>query len=189
MTSGRFILVLFVILAIGLGDYLSSERLATFAFYLAPIAYAAWREGAGASSVAVALAFLVWVVTNLGQMDAHPLISLWNGASRLLSFSIVAWTVGRMRGALDRERASARELRAAIEEIHLLRGLLPVCSTCRKIRDETQHWVPLETYLSTHTGTRFSHGYCPDCYRETLTESGLWDEEAERDLRTSSPRT
>ncbi|HEX6059365.1 MAG TPA: hypothetical protein VFZ11_10155, partial [Gemmatimonadaceae bacterium] len=56
-----------------------------------------------------------------------------------------------------------RELQAALDEVGALRGILPICSYCRKIRDDENYWMSVESYISTHTNTQFSHGICPGC--------------------------
>ena len=53
-----------------------------------------------------------------------------------------------------------------ITELAELRQLLPMCSYCRKVRDEGEFWQDVEHYLTKHTGLSFSHGVCPDCMRE-----------------------
>ena len=58
------------------------------------------------------------------------------------------------------------ELRDALENVHTLSGLLPICSICKKIRDDRGYWNQLESYLSSHTDAKFSHGMCDDCFRE-----------------------
>ncbi|HOC47034.1 MAG: response regulator [Syntrophorhabdaceae bacterium] len=55
------------------------------------------------------------------------------------------------------------ELRRAIEEIKTLRGLIPICAWCKRIRDDAGYWDELEVYLSKHSEAVFSHGLCPDC--------------------------
>ncbi|MEO0248369.1 MAG: response regulator, partial [candidate division WOR-3 bacterium] len=45
-----------------------------------------------------------------------------------------------------------------------LQGLLPICSYCKKIRDDQNYWQQVETYISKHSEVRFSHGICPDCF-------------------------
>ncbi len=55
------------------------------------------------------------------------------------------------------------ELRSALEEIRTLRGIIPICSHCRKVRDEAGSWSQLEAYVHEHSQTQFSHGICPDC--------------------------
>jgi len=168
-------LVIGVIVAIGVGDAITDPRLAWFAFYFAPIAYATWTLGRLEASITVVVATSVWVLAALMGSEFDVGIGVWNATIRLAAFSAVAWAVSLMRAALERERQIATELRSALEELRLLRGLLPVCSTCRKIRDESEQWVSLEAYLSRHAGARFSHGYCPTCYKKTLEDAGLDD--------------
>ena len=62
------------------------------------------------------------------------------------------------------------QLRAALERIRALDSLLPICSVCKKIRDEKGHWHYLESYISTRTNARFSHGYCPECADKILRD-------------------
>jgi sigma-B regulation protein RsbU (phosphoserine phosphatase) len=69
-----------------------------------------------------------------------------------------------------------RELQEALGQIHQLQGLLPICSYCKKIRDDGNYWRQVEGYLSAHTGVQFSHGVCPDCYAKVvaqLEEAGI----------------
>lgn len=58
-----------------------------------------------------------------------------------------------------------RELETALEEIKVLRGIVPICSYCKKIRDDSGYWNQLEAYLRDHSEAEFSHGICPDCVR------------------------
>ncbi len=59
------------------------------------------------------------------------------------------------------ERTS--ELKSALDAVKTLCGLLPICSCCKKIRDDQGYWQHVETYLQEHTDADFSHGICPDC--------------------------
>ena len=55
------------------------------------------------------------------------------------------------------------ELRRAQHEVRTLRGILPTCSCCKKIRDEHGAWLAIESYISQRSEAQFSHGLCPDC--------------------------
>lgn len=55
------------------------------------------------------------------------------------------------------------ELEGSIAEIRTLRGLLPICACCKKVRDDQGLWTRVEEYISNHTDVEFSHGLCPDC--------------------------
>ncbi len=49
-----------------------------------------------------------------------------------------------------------------------LEGLLPICSYCKRIRDEAERWAQVDDYVSRHTDAQFTHGICPDCYEHHL---------------------
>lgn len=67
-------------------------------------------------------------------------------------------------------RQTEKELRTALNEVKNLSGLLPICASCKKIRDDQGYWNRLETYISKHSEAQFSHGYCPECYQKVLLE-------------------
>jgi PAS domain S-box-containing protein len=60
------------------------------------------------------------------------------------------------------------ELRDALAEVKTLREFLPICSYCRKVRDDQNFWSQIEIYISEHTSTKFSHGICPECYEKNV---------------------
>jgi len=62
----------------------------------------------------------------------------------------------------ERERL-IRELQEAVAKVKTLSGLLPICASCKKIRDDGGRWHLLESYIRNHTEADFSHGICPDC--------------------------
>ena len=62
------------------------------------------------------------------------------------------------------------KLQEAQEEVNLLSGLLPICATCKKIRDDKGYWNRMESYISNHSKVKFSHGICPDCAQKSYPE-------------------
>ncbi len=63
-----------------------------------------------------------------------------------------------------------RDLREALANVKTLRGLLPICSSCKKIRDDAGYWRQVEEYFSEHSEVDFSHGLCPDCLKRMFPE-------------------
>ena len=55
------------------------------------------------------------------------------------------------------------ELSQAFDQIKTLRGIVPICSGCKKIRDDQGFWQQVEVYVHDHTEAEFSHGLCPEC--------------------------
>ena len=74
-------------------------------------------------------------------------------------------------------KSSNKNLQEALGEIKTLRGILPVCSYCKNIRDDKGYWSQIEAYISTHSEAQFSHSICPDClkkhHNETYESLGL----------------
>ena len=71
----------------------------------------------------------------------------------------------RKRAEEERERLIA-ELQGALDNVKTLRGLIPICAKCKKIRDDEGYWHEVEVYVRDHTEAQFTHGLCPDCFRE-----------------------
>lgn len=63
----------------------------------------------------------------------------------------------------DNLRISNEKLKKASEEIRVLTGMLPICASCKKIRDDNGYWNQLENYLKTHANIDFTHSICSDC--------------------------
>ena len=63
---------------------------------------------------------------------------------------------------IDREKL-IRKLQDALDTIKTLRGIIPICASCKKIRDDKGYWNQIETFISEHSEVAFSHGMCPEC--------------------------
>ena len=68
----------------------------------------------------------------------------------------------RKRSQKEREKL-IQELQEAFAKIKVLSGFIPICASCKKIRDDRGYWNQLEAYIQSHTEAQFSHGICPDC--------------------------
>ena len=62
------------------------------------------------------------------------------------------------------------ELQAALDKVKLLSGFLPICASCKRIRDDRGYWQQIESYIRDHSEAEFSHGICPDCARKLYPE-------------------
>ena len=64
--------------------------------------------------------------------------------------------------------ARHRELEEAMKRVKQLQGLLPICSFCKKIRNDLNYWEQVDSYIASHSEAQFSHGVCPECYETYL---------------------
>jgi hypothetical protein len=135
---------------------------------------------------------LVWIASVWGSKKetrvvllmgfATLLTGLWS-SSRSLALPLWLEAINRLMAVLvmlamthvaDRRRAAEEAERKAAGEIKRLQGLLPICASCKAIRDTVGEWHKLETYLATNSEARLSHGLCPGCtakYMDELNET------------------
>jgi PAS domain S-box-containing protein len=91
---------------------------------------------------------------------------LWNAApdtGRGVIYSVGRDITARKQVEEERDHLVA-ELQAALAEVRVLQQFLPICSYCKSIRDDENYWHAVESYISKHTDTRFSHSICPSCF-------------------------
>lgn len=93
--------------------------------------------------------------------------------------SVANQTLGRMASFVDitlkKEIEKDREnliskLQNALDTIKTLKGIIPICSYCKKIRNDKGAWDQMETYMSLHSEAQFSHGVCPECYKKVMEQ-------------------
>jgi PAS domain S-box-containing protein len=89
--------------------------------------------------------------------------------NRQVALSISRDITDRKQAEEERERLIA-ELQKALSEVKKLSGLLPICASCKKIRDDKGYWNQIESYIRDRSEAEFSHGICPDCAKELYPE-------------------
>lgn len=79
----------------------------------------------------------------------------------------IAVEIALYRAKMEAEREQLIvELQEALAEVKTLSGLLPICASCKKIRDDKGYWQTVERYISEHSEAEFTHGICPDCVKK-----------------------
>lgn len=69
----------------------------------------------------------------------------------------------RLSSLANEQEQLISELREAAANIKTLKGMLPICASCKKVRDDNGYWNQIESYVRKHSDAEFSHGICPDC--------------------------
>jgi hypothetical protein len=103
-----------------------------------------------------------------------PVADMWKAVSNrtLALFSVwVECYLGLQRLTIQAKREHAlTERENALQEVRVLRGFLPICASCKKIRDLGGTWTLMEKYISEHSEAMFSHGLCPECTRKLFPQ-------------------
>jgi len=81
----------------------------------------------------------------------------------------------RIQAELEKENL-IKELKAALAEVKVLSGLLPICCNCKQIRDDNGYWNQIDSYLQNHSAVKFTHGLCPECAKELYPDLDIHDD-------------
>lgn len=160
-----FVFSILMVQGIGLVDHFTGYDLGFFVFYLIPITYASWFCGRWQGMVVSALAAVVWYLADYVSGHGYPSAwyGIWNACIRLISFAVLVHIVYRVRALLQIEKQLVSQLKLALGQVKELSGLLPICASCKKVRDDQGYWEQIESYIKQRTKADFSHGLCPEC--------------------------
>ena len=123
--------------------------------YTVPVILAAWysdRWTAIAIATAVPVFHILFVLTVMGTTESAMLLATMTAARGIVILLVALW--------LARLAEHERQL---LRYVVKLEGLLPICSVCKSIRNESGAWEPLETFITSRSDADFTHGLCPKC--------------------------
>lgn len=142
-------------------DYAVSPHVEFPGLFIVPVAFAAWYGGLKWGLPMSALPFAhVWILSISGG-QAGLFQATVSAVVRAITLVPIAWWIASV---------SASQ-RALAEEVEILEGLLPICSYCKKIRDDGGEWQMLEKYIQERSGATFTHGVCETCLKEELAST------------------
>jgi len=161
-------------LIIGVTDYLTGVDLRIEIFYLIPIGILSWLVNRYAGIIMSVVSTITTVTANLlaGQVIVNYFIYYWNILVHFGFFIVAVYLISEEKIISDNNKILIDKLHKSLDEIKTLSGLLPICSACKKIRDDDGYWRQIEHYISEYTDTRFSHSICPDCKEKLYPRSG-----------------
>jgi hypothetical protein len=152
---------------IGYIDYATGYDIGISVFYLAPIGIVMWLVNEKRSTgifMSLTTSMTLTLSNILAGKEVHSyVIEIWNTLVHFLFFSISALLIYEVKSNLRKRSHLIAELQQALNEVKALSGLLPMCSSCKKIRDDKGYWNQVESYIGTHLQAEISHGLCPEC--------------------------
>jgi len=141
-----------------------------------------WIGIVAATSLALAVyfdardLFVHWYITKKEPYELEEIIPVF----LVLPFALAFFSWRRWQDLLSeiKKRKQVEEmlreekdgLQRALSKIRTLSGLLPICSSCKKIRDDKGYWHQVESYISDHSKAEFSHSICPECTEKLYSE-------------------
>lgn len=158
LICGVLILTFFLI------DLLVPLGVAIGVLYIIPIMLSMWTSRREATLI---LAIVTSLLVLAGYLFSPPGPSAWqsiiNRGLSLLAVWVTAALVAQRQSMEVRRERAVRAREQALNEIKILRGFLPICSNCKRIRDDDGYWQQVEAYICEHSEAQFSHSICREC--------------------------
>jgi hypothetical protein len=149
-----WVILAFLIIAV---DYITGPLIQFPILYLIPIGLASWYSGRWWGLIfAFSMPLIRLCFSTLLDAPWTIFEAAINAAIRVVVFAIFAYLV-------DKIVTYKRELE---KEVYVLKGILPICSFCKKIRNQNGKWEALEHYITVHSEAEFSHGMCSECAKQ-----------------------
>jgi len=138
-----------------IGDYLSGPTIQFPILYLIPVALASWYNGKwwGLGFAVVMPIVRLYFYLAVWTLSLETLDSVLNTMIRMTVLSTFAFLIDR----------TAWQTRKLSQRVKVLEGILPVCSFCKKIRDQQGQWHSMERFITERSEAQFTHGFCPEC--------------------------
>jgi len=131
--------------------------------------------------------FVFWYVKQTEPAEIEEIIVVvWVMSFAFAVFSWRRWRelvteIRKRKQVEDELRAEKDRLQDALSKIKTLSGMLPICASCKKIRDDKGYWNQIETYIRSNTDATFSHAICPECAKRLYPEY-YREEDANEDI-------
>ncbi len=153
-----------LLFSIFLFDLAIPAGIAVGVLYVTVILVSLWLPHRPATLV---LAIISSILILTALLFKPPAEDIWKTAFNRGISLFTVWAIallGLMRKRMEEQRnAMLLEREKALQEVKILRGLLPICASCKRIKDETGAWIQIEGYIKKHTEAEFTHGICPEC--------------------------
>jgi len=164
-----------IVVMLGVIDWASGHELHFFVFYFLPAAMAGWYCNHKTVTGISLFCALTWLASDYwgGTPYSHRAIEIWNTVIRLIAFLSIGYSLNRIRDLLREQEKISRELQHTLNEVKTLKGLIPICASCKQIRNDQGYWQQLEEYIQNHSEAQFTHGICQKCAAKVLEEAGI----------------
>jgi len=152
---------IFIALIVLMIDYLTGKDIEFPIVYALPVGMAAWQNKK-------TLAYATAMFLPLARMGFHfPWHETQSFSVVLINTPISVLALAIYAYSIDRIAWQTKELE---KEVKTLKGILPICASCKKIRNEKGEYEQMEKYVTEHSEASFSHGICPECLKKLYPE-------------------
>jgi hypothetical protein len=170
-SDGKIIIIcLFLAVAIFILDSLIPLGVAGGNSYIVVVLISLWAER---KKLPVYMAIAGSILITIGFYSSPPGGELWKVLANRALALLAVWVVAILS---VQRRTLYEEKEKALQDVKVLRGFLPICASCKKIRDDQGYWNQIESYIRDHSEAEFSHGICPDCTKKLYPDLDIYND-------------
>lgn len=107
------------------------------------------------------------------EIHAHPIFESDGSINKIIEYTL---DITDRRKTEEEKEKLISQLQDALDKVKTLSGFLPICASCKKIRDDKGYWSQIEEYIRDHSEAEFSHGICPDCAKKLYPDFDIYPE-------------
>lgn len=169
------VLSVFYLFLIALGGVNQTAYLWSFTFPIFTIFILGNRKGTAVCSIFIFSALCIFICGQyISYISKYSIDVIIRFIAVFILITISVFLMEKIREKIQQTLTEANiDLKKSLEEVKALSGLLPICSKCKKIRDDKGYWNQIERYISKHSEAKFSHSMCPECIDE-FYENDEW---------------
>jgi PAS domain S-box-containing protein len=104
-------------------------------------------------------------------------VPIFDDNGNVLGIEGIVQDITELKRAEAERESFIKELEKALTEIKTLKGLIPICANCKKIRDDRGYWNQIEEYIQEHSEAKFSHGICQDCAKKLYPDLDIYGDD------------
>ncbi len=162
------VLSLFYLFLIALGGVNQTAYLWSFTFPIFTIFILGNRKGTVICSIFILSVVCIFICGHhISYISKYSIDLIIRFIAVFILITIFVFLMEKIRKKIQQTLIEANmNLQKSLEEVNVLSGLLPICSKCKKIRDDSGYWNQIERYISKHSEAKFSHSMCPECSDE-----------------------
>lgn len=174
---GMFIVFSFFLFLVANGGVNNSAFVWIFSFPLIAVFLLGGKNGVIASVIYILSIAAIFIIgSQVTYIAKYPFDLIIRSVMAFFTITILSFAIEKTREMVQIKLTQSNiDLQKTLQEIEVLSGLLPICSSCKNIRDDNGYWNQIDSYISSHSQAEFTHSICPNCARKLYPDLDIFE--------------
>ena len=176
--AGMFIVFSFYLFLVANGGVNNSAFVWSFTSPLIAVFLLGGKNGVIASLIYLLILGSIFILgSQISYIARYPSDLIIRSVMGFCTITLFSFAIEKTREMVQIKLTQSNiDLQKTLEDVEVLSGLLPICSSCKNIRDDNGYWNQIDSYISSHSQTEFTHSICPDCAKKLYPDLDIFEE-------------